>query len=534
MTSTFNRFFIGLSILLLSSIGKAQAPTVGLLYSSNLATEGYTLFTPEGNSLVYLIDNCGQVINEWSFSESPALTCYLLPNGDLLRAGIDSLEIRDWNNNLVWSYATTLNGFRQHHDIEPMPNGNILCILGDPYPYATMLAQGRDPGLGTTNFKIDKIVELQPIGTNQAQVVWEWKMFNHLVQEYDSLKPNYGKIVDHPELINMNYPGSPGNEYSHTNAIDYNATLDQIIISCRALNEIYIIDHSTTTSQAAGHSGGNSNRGGDLLWRWGNPQLYGQGGSQDQKLFLQHDARWVNDNYLDASKISVFNNGGDSTNTFSAIHLIQPVFSGGSYAMTNNIFAPSDYDWSWNGSILGHVFYEKIKGGAFSLPNGNFLISETSLGQISEITKTGDNLWSYRNPSGSTIHNQFDSLGDDVTLFRAEKYPSSFSGFVGKDMSPKGLIEDQNALSDTCIMLSGIGSELDGGLTVVNPVVDGTILFSPFPDADAIMIFDMKGSLVFSCGHFDGNQLQTDLLPGLYLIQLQAQNRIITRKVVVQ
>jgi hypothetical protein len=72
-----------------------QTETVGLLYSNGQESEGYTLFTPEASSTTFLIDNCGNKVNEWTFSEQPGVTCYLLENGNLLRAGLDSLEIRD-------------------------------------------------------------------------------------------------------------------------------------------------------------------------------------------------------------------------------------------------------------------------------------------------------------------------------------------------------------------------------------------------------------------------------------------------------
>jgi len=43
-----------------------------------------------------------------------------------------------------------------------------------------------------------------------------------------------------------------------------------------------VIDHSTTTAQAAGHSGGTYGKGGDLLYRWGNPNAYQHGTAADE------------------------------------------------------------------------------------------------------------------------------------------------------------------------------------------------------------------------------------------------------------
>jgi hypothetical protein len=77
------------------------------------------------------------------------------------------------------------------------------------------------------------------------------------------------------------------------NSVSYNAKLDQILISVRSFNEFWIIDHSVTTKEAAGHTGGRSGKGGDLLYRWGNPSAYRAGKTSDQKLFAQHDAHWI-------------------------------------------------------------------------------------------------------------------------------------------------------------------------------------------------------------------------------------------------
>jgi len=158
------------------------------------------------------------------------------------------VEIRDWDDNVIWSYAVV----DQHHNIEPLPNGNILCLLWDRYSDAEMIAMGRNPATVGEEMLLDKIIEIQPVGTNDANVVWEWKFADHFIQDFDNTKLNFGIVADHPELLDLNFVDAnvPNQDidYTHANGLDYNAALDQIIISVRHLNEIYIIDHSTTTA----------------------------------------------------------------------------------------------------------------------------------------------------------------------------------------------------------------------------------------------------------------------------------------------
>lgn len=510
----------------------AQTATIGLHLKDETVTDGYTLFTPESNHNVYLINNCGQKVNEWVFSEKPGSTCYLLDNGNLLRAGKDSLEIRDWDSKLIWSYAMNNNGLLQHHDIEPLPNGNILCVLTDRYTDAEITSVGRDPATTDSSFKLDKIIELQPVGTNDADIVWEWKFIDHFIQDIDNTKTNFGVIEDHPELIDLNFNNNFSSDYTHVNAIDYNSELDQIILTARHLSEIYIIDHSTTTLEASGHSGGNFDSGGDLLWRWGNPQVYQQGGIQDQKLFLPHDAKWVDSGYLDEGKITVFNNDGDGTSTFSSIHLINPEIIDDSYNKEGDKFYPIDSEWSWSGSLLGEIVYQGKKSGTHSLPNGNFIICEFSLGKISEINKNGDHLWTYINPSGREIFNQFD-IPVANGLFRAEKYPSNYIGFSDKDLTPKGIIENQNDNSDVCILTDdeeGTNYEI---ASIVNPVTNGTIEFNKNISLKAISIIDVYGRSVLEYGSFKGNQFEISLTPAIYFLQLHFNTNTRIRKIIV-
>ncbi|MFT4567893.1 MAG: hypothetical protein ACI9FN_002861 [Saprospiraceae bacterium] len=101
---------------------------------------------------------------------------------------------------------------------------------------------------------------------------------------------------------------SEGSDILHCNAINYNAALDQIVFSSPHISEIFIIDHSTTMAESADHKGGRYGRGGDFLYRWGNPHNYEKGDSTDQQLFGQHDIRWIGKGYPGEGNLSLYNN----------------------------------------------------------------------------------------------------------------------------------------------------------------------------------------------------------------------------------
>jgi Arylsulfotransferase (ASST) len=526
------------------NFANAQDPTVGLLHHNEAVSDGYVLFSPLRNNEVFLINPCGEKVNQWTFTETPGATCYLLANGNLLRAGKENLEIRDWENNVVWTYPTTANGIEQHHDIEPLPNGNILCIVRDLYSQAQMTVEGRNPANTDAEFKLEKIIEIQPVGANGANIVWEWKYIDHIIQDFDATKENYGVVENHPELLDINFANGATTDFIHLNGIDYNANLDQIIVSARHLNEIMIIDHSTTTAQAASHTGGNSGKGGDFLWRWGNPQVYKQGTEADRKLFLQHAAMWVEDNYLDVGKISVFSNGEpNSSQLFSSVHLIEPEIVGGQYTMSNNRFNPSDYDWSWNGSILGITVSQDRQSGAQSQPNGNFIICEALLGRISEITKSGTLLWSYKNPTSiyypatgiTTYHNQFTNIPVNVnSVFKAEKYPPNFVGFIGKDLTPTTIIENVNSLSAACSQVLSVAESSLDNFSIINPVKNEIIQFETSIDLDEVSITDINGRQVFYEKAFSNNQIPIQLESSVYFMKIHKNGFFKTIKIIVE
>ncbi|PHR74152.1 MAG: hypothetical protein COA67_01955 [Lutibacter sp.] len=277
--------------------------TVGVLRNDSGSYNGYTILAPVRSTETYLINNCGQVVNQWSSAYTTGASVYLLENGNLLRTcKIDNadisfggvggrIELYDWDSNLIWEYNYSSPTFSQHHDIFPLNNGNILMLAVTTMDMNEAIQSGRDPSkLEDGKLYNEQIVELEPIGSNQANIVWEWNIKDHLIQDFDASKDNFGVIADNPQLLNINFlmTSTTDANWLHVNSIQYNEDLDQIVLSTRHLSEIYIIDHSTTTAEAATDSGGTYGKGGDLLYRWGNKEAYNKGTSTDRTLYAQH------------------------------------------------------------------------------------------------------------------------------------------------------------------------------------------------------------------------------------------------------
>jgi hypothetical protein len=189
-------------------------------------------------------------------------------------------------------------------------------------------------------------------------------------------------------------------DWLHTNSIDYQAELDLILLSTPNLDEIWVIDHSTTSAEAASHSGGRWGKGGDLLYRWGNPARYGRGAKSDQKLFAQHDATWLSG--PNAGRILVFNNGqGRPEGSWSSVVEITPPFDPkrGFVCEEDAPFGPLEPDWTYTADTP-EDFYASFISGAQRLENGNTLICSGPDGRVFEVTPEGRTVWEYLNPFG--------------------------------------------------------------------------------------------------------------------------------------
>jgi hypothetical protein len=466
------KLFVTALILFGFGSGYCQKRTVGLFLNDTLHSfVGYTLFAPKHDTMTYLINNEGKKVHEWTASTyQPGQTVYLLENGNLLRTcclmlpgGLQlgggeggRLEEYTWNDSLIWQFNYVTDTFTQHHDVKLLPNGNIIMLVAEKRSLAQVLAAGFNPNeLSPDIFNFgymapDCIIEIQPTPPSGANIVWQWHVWDHLIQDYDPTKANYGVVSAHPELIDC-----AGDHrqlplfWNHMNCIDYNPAFDEIALSVRGNSEMWVIDHSTTTAESASHSGGVHGKGGDLLYRWGNPLTYGRGTNNNQIYDEQHDVEWVHPDCPGAGNLTCFDNGliwGYST----IDEITPPVDGNGNYTLvTDSAYGPKSLTWMYEATPPDSLYASDISG-AQRLQNGNTLIDYGTLGTFFEVTPAGLVVWKYINPtttSGPLC--QGDSIPHDPThpdetlnaVFRVYRYPPDYPAFTGKDLTPGGYIE---------------------------------------------------------------------------------------------
>jgi hypothetical protein len=450
------------------------------------AYPGYTLLAPLNSTKVHLVDLDGAEVHTWDAGMGPGEWCRLLDDGTLLHlgrkeeterfrgGGIGGIQRRlAPDGTVLWRHEIADGEAHQHHDLEPLPNGNLLVIQWEHKSAAEAVARGAHPdSVGGAGLWPDAVLELEPTGAEGARVVWEWHAWDHLVQDVDPAKPGYGAIAEHPGRIDVNATYEPPDEVTeaerreaeererqmaamgygggaedpeppadapsppkedprdrsgdwlHTNAVAYHAELDLIALSSPELCEVFVIDHSTTTAEAATSSGGRFGRGGDLLWRWGNPAMHGAAG--EKRLFYQHDPTWLGG--ADDLRLLVFNNGGrrpdgaGGSGWSEVLELELPFDAERGFTS----LGPAKPGWTYSDPA---TFFSAFVSGAQRLPNGNTLVCSGAGGRIFEVTRDGRVVWDYLNPHGGDLQPaEHAGKAPPLALFRATRLAPDHPG----------------------------------------------------------------------------------------------------------
>jgi len=385
---------------------------ISLLLSLNIfaqAFDGYAMYTED--NFAYLIDKDGDVAYRWNCPTRAGYAMFMKDNGNIVRAAVNNgnaingaavaglVQELDANGDVVWEFEYSSNEYVSHHDITAMPNGGVLLTAWEVpgLPALQELGYEGDRSKYPTHF-----IEVQQDGTG-GKIVWEWHIQDHFVQNVDDSKPNFGAIEDNPQLMDINVAvasgpgggpggggpgGGGGGDWFHVNGVHYDADMDQIVFSSRFLSEIFIIDHSTTTEEAAGHTGGNSGKGGDFLWRWGKPANYNTPGTENITGPV-HDSRIVpNDGRLFSDYVQILNNAGVNGAT-----------------QVDNILLPRDgfnfikEDGAAYGPEVASAIHEALdesdgQSSSYRLPNGNLYVNLSRSYQY-EVDPDDNVVWQY-------------------------------------------------------------------------------------------------------------------------------------------
>jgi len=368
------------------------------VYNSELISDDLILAVENSSTTSYLLNKQGNKIYTWNFESTSGNDIELLSDGSIIglfkdpNSTIDfggfggTAKIIDNNNNTTWEYTVSSDNSIAHHDVEMLPNGNVLMIIWE----RVNMDIANDNGVDFENDVFaEKIIE---VNTSSNTVVWEWNSWDHIVQDKFENLSNYGDINENPEKININYTidNPPGGSFfingdiMHANGLDYDEANDVIYLSVNYYDEVWVIDHSTTTSEAQSSTGGNYNKGGDLIYRFGNPNTYNSLGN---KIFdRNHFPNLLENGVEGEGNILVYVNG-NSTGQSIVYELKMPT----SFSLLPNNDNEPQIIWSFTDENL---FANKLCG-AIRLSNGNTLITESDYG-FWEVTNDGEIVWKYK------------------------------------------------------------------------------------------------------------------------------------------
>ncbi len=472
--------------------GEEGERPMGLTANTGGVSPGYVLIAPLSSGKTFLLDTDGQVVHSWDSDYEPH-SLYLLEDGRLLRPGRDPdavgfqaggamglLEMYSWEGERLWHWKVSDDKQILHHDIEPLPNGNLLAIGWELItPEEARAAGRREDLLPKEGLWSDFVVEIEPLPPDDARIVWKWRIWDHLIQNVDETVPNYGDPKANPHRLDINAGGPPmeldadqlaqlqalgyvptpdeeetaegdaadaedeeeelRSDFLHVNAVNWNATLNQFAMTVPELGEIWIVKRPSSTAEAAGPAG-------DLLYRWGNPSAYGRGPAEDKRLFYPHDVQWIPEGYQNAGHLTVFNNGTERPEgEWTSIEMIKPPLTAdGTYTLADGQgYGPADVVWYYRAEDP-ESFFAPFISGAHRLPSNNTFVTSGPEGRLFEIDTEGKTVWEFWNPYGGDLRKpnahgrNRGALNRRLAygVWRAKKYPPDHPALANKQLEP--------------------------------------------------------------------------------------------------
>lgn len=364
-----------------------------LVYDEEKIFDGYVLVNDASDNRVYLMTKEGKIRYEWELPSNIGNDAELLENGKLLVALTDEnafydvggfggrIQIINPDRSVEWDFLYSTEDYISHHDIEMLPNGNVLILAWQKRSKEDALQAGYDGIPDNELLLLESLIEVNP---ENNDIVWEWYSWDHIIQDFDDTKDNFGDIAENPQLIDLNFHDDDRGDIMHANGLDYDPVNDLIYLSVNFYSEVWVIDHSTTTEEAATNSGGNYNKGGDLVYRFGNPLAY-KNETGTRLFYNNHFPNYLDSDEIGAGNLLIYMNGNNGSQQQS--HVYELNLPDSFTLLPENDNEPT-IEWEFTDAEL----YSPIVSGAVRLPNGNTLIAEGRYGYW-EVTESGEVVW---------------------------------------------------------------------------------------------------------------------------------------------
>ena len=361
-----------------------------LIYDSLSYENGITVMDQLGEGIIYAIDIQGNPVwfvhsnIVWSNGFSYLMQfSHFLPDGNFI--GIaegreNNLPGRAFemgiDNTLIWEGPGDLELFGVHHDVFPMPNGNVLAItIQDtllPIPDEIDVPEEYSY-IDSVSWQGDRIVEWDKNGNE----IWSWSVFDHFdTQDYNS--NTFESMFVHQSPSNFFY------EWTHSNSIWYDDLEKAIYLSVRHLSRITKIDYLS----------------GSVVWNMGTFMPSGDVTvGNDLGLSGQHSVK-----LLDNSNLMMYDNGFESDSLASRGLEISVISS--------DSIPEAEVVWEY---ILPQELGSPIMSDCDRLPNGNSLITSSVpiVNYIVEVSPSNEIIW-------ETVP------GQGGSTFRAERIPGLY------------------------------------------------------------------------------------------------------------
>ena len=344
------------------------------MYEESQYASGYTIFGTLEGKYSAIIDKDGneiwnsgnQDIVYYNFSQEGIFFGCRFLNEEVYENYLNSAEF-SLSDGIIWQEP---NNEFAHHEILKLPWGNYLGIVSKDT--IAPIPEGNWGGLvffqmqgAEFPWRYDKLVEWDK---NTKEVVWSWATIDHYsMEDYDST------------LWNMTTLNEGILEWTHINAIFYDAEDSSIYISSRHLSRISKIDYPS----------------GDIIWNMGQNMPSGD-------VTFGHDLRfsWQHSLDLKDGNIILLDNG-NKTKDFNHLPGEERITRAMEISINEYSAVPeASIFWEYNlpneydGTGEFEEYFGLASGNVQKLNNGNYLITTMGKnGTTFEVTSGKEIVW---------------------------------------------------------------------------------------------------------------------------------------------